>query len=129
MPGDMLLTSGITAHKPLNTKLATTAYSTFLSRLDGGTMMAMNIPYNETLSADTIFAGSIPPATIPVAQPDAQNNVDMNAAEYVYAGGVCPSWFIDMPNTSSVIHKAISSLFSIEVPGAIFCDNAALISR
>ena len=75
------LTMGAMAHAPLRTKLEITAYSTLRSLRDGGMMMAINIQYRATLSAETMAEGKMPPAMMPAAQPDAHESVDVRAAE------------------------------------------------
>lgn len=79
----MSLNIGVMAKIPLITKLAMMAYNTSRSVLAIGIMIAKNMPYSATLRADTIDVGSIPPAMIPAAHPDAQKTPDIKAAEYV----------------------------------------------
>ena len=77
----MSLNTGVKAKIPLITKLAMMAYNTSRSVLAIGIMIAKNMPYSATLRADTIDVGSIPPAMIPAAHPDAQKIPDIKAAE------------------------------------------------
>ena len=75
------LNTGVKAKTPLITKLAMMAYSTSRSVRAIGIMIARNIPYSATLRADTIVVGSMPPAMIPAAHPEAQKTPDIKAAE------------------------------------------------
>ena len=81
VPELQLFIIGVIVHNPLSAALIRTAYKMFLSFFDGGIMMAINIPYSDMLSAVTTLSGKMFPAVIPMAHPDAQNSVEINAAE------------------------------------------------
>lgn len=80
VPDVQLLIIGIIVNNPLHRALTSMTHNMFLSFFAGGMIMAINMPYNDTLSAVTTLSGRMLPAVIPMAHPDAQNIVDINAA-------------------------------------------------